>query len=101
MGQRKTPLHQTPGHNNFNHTDMGDVWASVGECAGREKCIDPWGREIHRNEYGKKTEFGWNIDHVRPISYGGSNELENLQPLHWKTNKEKGQKPHCEKWGRC
>lgn len=101
MGRNKLVIHNTPGHHNFEHTDMFEVWASIEMCSGKEKCIDPWGREIHRKDYGKRTEFGWNIDHVKPISYGGDNEIKNLQPVHWQTNKDKGQKPHCEKWGKC
>jgi 5-methylcytosine-specific restriction endonuclease McrA len=89
------------GHNNFNMTEISEVWASVPACAGYKTCIDPWGRQMNRDEYGKKSEFGWNIDHVKPISAGGLNDERNLQPLHWKSNKQKGDKNICEKWSRC
>ncbi len=89
------------GHNDFTEEEIREVWSSISSCRGVKKCIDPWGREIHRFDYGRKNEYGWNIDHVLPISRGGTNNLNNLQPLHWKSNKEKSDSPNCEKWGRC
>ncbi len=85
----------------FDSDKIGEVWRSISDCRGYQKCIDPWNREIHRNEYGKETKYGWNIDHVFPVSRGGTNKIENLQPLHWKSNDEKSDSPNCEKWSRC
>ena len=92
---------KTKGHNNFTSDDIFEVWASIDACAGKKYCIDPMGRKMDRRLYGHKSEFGWDIDHVLPISAGGTNEISNLQPLNWLSNKEKGTKRHCEKWGRC
>ncbi len=38
------------------------------------------------------SEYGWEIDHKHPKSKGGSDELWNLQPLHWRNNRRKGNK---------
>ncbi len=89
------------GHNDFTDTDIWEIWGSIPECAGKKECIDPWGRVIKRFEYGRKSNNGWNIDHVLPISRGGTNNKDNLQPLHWKSNKEKSDSPNCEKWSKC
>lgn len=45
---------------------------------------------IRRQDYGRTdTAYGWNIDHITPVSRGGSDALENLQPLHWENNASK------------
>lgn len=55
---------------------------------GRDIC----GAEIHKDQYGRQTEFGWEIDHIKPISKGGTDDLSNLQPLHWENNSAKSDK---------
>jgi 5-methylcytosine-specific restriction endonuclease McrA len=52
---------------------------------------DIYGLWIKRSDYGKcDSDYGWEIDHVWPVSQGGSNRFDNLQPLHWKNNRSKG-----------
>ena len=52
---------------------------------------DQCGAWIKRSQYGnRESSFGWEIDHIRPKARGGSDSNRNLQPLHWKENREKG-----------
>lgn len=44
-------------------------------------------REAYANTYSK---FGWEIDHIYPVSKGGNNEQDNLRPLQWENNRSKG-----------
>ena len=30
--------------------------------------------------------FGWLIDHIVPPTYGGSDDIENLEPVQWEVN---------------
>ena len=54
---------------------------------------DVCGLVMHRAEFGNRgSEFGWEIDHIKPVSEGGGDELENLQPLNWKNNSDKADK---------
>lgn len=45
---------------------------------------------ICKNDYGITGEYGWEIGHIAPSSKGGTDQLNNLQPLHWKNNRHKG-----------
>ena len=51
---------------------------------------DTCGDWIGFAEYGQLTNRGWEIDHIKPVAAGGGDELDNLQPLYWKTNRTKG-----------
>lgn len=45
------------------------------------------------SDYGNRdSEFGWEIDHINPVALGGSDDIKNLQPLHWKNNVAKSDK---------
>lgn len=44
---------------------------------------DATGAVIHRRMYGVPDKWGWRIVHIEPPERGGSNHIDNLQPLHW------------------
>ncbi len=42
------------------------------------------------SQYGMRSEYGWEIDHLKPVSKGGTDDPANLYPLFWKNNLSKG-----------
>lgn len=51
---------------------------------------DVCGTSMMRGKYGKTAQWGWEIDHIKPVAQGGGDELDNLQPLQWENNRHKG-----------
>jgi hypothetical protein len=52
--------------------------------------LDDFGGIMKLGDYGEITEYGWTVDHILPVAKGGTDNLINLQPLHWKNNASKG-----------
>ena len=53
----------------------------------RDQCGHPIKYDDHGNT---NSEHGWEVDHIVPAALGGTDDLANLQPLYWKTNRQKG-----------
>lgn len=53
---------------------------------------DIYGNIMFKNSYGKNSSMAWDVDHSKPVSKGGTNHLNNLQPLNPTANKKKSNK---------
>ena len=66
------------------------AWEKATIVAGYD--IEKWRKDqckawIAREGYGyRESEFGWEIDHIKPESEGGTDDLSNLRPLQWQNN---------------
>jgi len=63
------------------------VWAKGEIFAGNDPVFwrkDACGAWIYRGDHGKRnSEYGWVIDHIKPVSEGGTDKISNLRPAHW------------------
>lgn len=61
-----------------------------------QTAYDYAGRKVHKSAYNNRfSNYGWNIDHIRPISLGGTSKQCNLIVTHIATNDEKKNRfPH-------
>jgi len=51
---------------------------------------DQCGAWIKRSDHGNRnSQYGWEIDHIKPESEGGGDTLSNLRPLQWENNASK------------
>lgn len=63
------------------------VWARGEIFAGNDPVFwrrDVCGAWIFRSHYDRKdSEYGWVIDHIKPISKGDVDTISNLRPVQW------------------
>ena len=74
----------------FSEYTIQKVWEKGRIVPGNDPNVwrkDQCGAWICRSYYGNRnSQYGWEIDHIRPESNGGGDELSNLRPLQWANN---------------
>jgi hypothetical protein len=81
----------------FKYVDQAlkiDVWQKGQPISGQDSFLwrsDICGGIMRFTDHGDtNSKYGWEIDHIKPTSLGGTDNLSNLQPLHWENNGKKG-----------
>jgi len=76
----------------FNHRTIERAWdKAIGEWGFLFFRMDAYGALIAKQDYGMQTKYGWEIDHIIPVTQGGTDHPDNLRPLHWMNNRIKGE----------
>jgi hypothetical protein len=78
----------------FNELEISAVWSKARAIPGLDMRFwrqDLCGAYMSRQEYGNtKSIYGWEIDHIQPVAYQGTDNINNLQALQWENNRRKG-----------
>jgi hypothetical protein len=64
-------------------TAWNNAFAVPGNPEHRYDCDN---RLIRWSEYGRYSEFGWQIDHIQPSVFGGLDIPSNYRARHWRGN---------------
>lgn len=77
----------------FTEEQIQKVWEKATVVSNNDPNVyrkDECGAWIAKKQYGnRESSFGWEIDHIKPQSKGGGDELSNLRPLQWQNNMSK------------
>jgi 5-methylcytosine-specific restriction endonuclease McrA len=68
------------------------VWEKGAPVRGKDPDVwrkDVAGNLIRKPSHGTHGEYGWEVDHKKPVSKGGTDNIRNLQPLHHEANADK------------
>ncbi len=74
----------------FDESTIEAVWKKGNpepQFSGFSK--DKCGASMQRSRHGKTEQWGWEIDHIKPVAKGGTDAIDNLQPLQWENNRYK------------
>jgi 5-methylcytosine-specific restriction endonuclease McrA len=83
----------------FDDSTKVRVWrkaqGAVGYDAPKDTIrFDTCGDQVRWSQYGDtESIYGWEIDHIVPVSKGGTDDVSNLQVLQWANNRLKSDGP--------
>lgn len=83
---------------NFTPERLDQIWDKGDIIPGKNPDLyrlDKFGNEMYKHSYGKMSAMGWNVDHSKPQALGGTDHLNNLQPMNSRANCGKGKKYPC------
>ena len=79
----------------YNEERLSQIWEKGQPIRGKNPDLyrrDCLGNTIYKPNYGMCTPMGWEVDHSKPRCEGGTDHLNNLQPMQASANRRKGGK---------
>lgn len=80
---------------NYSEERLNQIWDKGQTIRGKNPDLyrqDKYGNMMYKPSYGKTSAMGWNVDHSKPQALGGTDHLNNLQPMNSRENSSKGKK---------
>lgn len=80
---------------NYTQKRLDQIWDKGEIIKGKNPDLyrlDKFGNLMYKPSYGKTSEMGWNVDHSKPQAKGGTDHLNNLQPMNSRANSSKSDK---------
>ena len=77
----------------FTEQGLRTIWGAGRKSANLDPDVyrqDICGLWMKFDRHGQGGKYGWEIDHIKPVALNGGDEFGNLQPLHWRNNRRKG-----------
>lgn len=78
----------------FSDNEKVEVWRKATPVEDVNKDVfrqDYAGAWIRFDDYGNRnSQYGWEIDHLKPLAQGGEEDMDNYLPLQWQNNVKKG-----------
>lgn len=77
---------------NYDDEKLRKIWNKGAEIPGKDPDRyreDKYGNPMFWDSYGKRTAMGWEVDHSKPKAKGGTDHLNNLQPMQHEANRKK------------
>lgn len=79
----------------YSQNRLNQIWDKGSTIKGKNPNLyrkDIYGNTMYKPSYGKMSPMVWNVDHSKPQALGGTDHLNNLQPMNSKANCSKGKK---------
>ena len=77
---------------NFSEDKIKQTWEKGVSVEGYDNTKfrkDVCGAWMQRDKYETEEIHGWKINHIYPVSKGGTDDIVNLRPMHWENDRSK------------
>ena len=82
------------GGGGWTASEIEAVWRKGRATTSEVYRMDACNAFMQRDKHGDTTsQYGWEIDHIKAVANGGTDDISNLQPLQWENNRAKSDGP--------